>query len=499
MKLRSLLFSAAIVLGASGFAFGAEKDELIVNIVSEPATLDPHLQWNPSSYYVYRNIFDNLITRNNEGEIIPQIASGWDQVSDTEIVFEIRDDIRFHDGESLSASDVVFSIKRIINPELGSPQLGQFNKIADAQVLDDSLVKITTNGPYPALLAQLVKLSIVPEHVVREVGNEEFNAAPVGSGPYVFDEWNRGAEVRLVRNDQYWGNSGVFGSAVFRAVPDAATRVANLRAGAADLVASLNTDLAMQLDGPSRGKVLTVNTEKVAYFAMNQARPPLDNPKLRQAISSAINRQAIVDGLLGGYPRIVDQLLSPAHFGWSEGVEGVEYNPEKAREIISGLGDAAKVELNLATSPIFDQRIVQAIQQMLNDVGMNVSIETNDMATWLKDQQSSPDQAPMLTFSRWSCTCQDADGIMFPLLHSQSSWSRVSDPDIDAMLDRAREELDPDIRTELYAEVNRVILEKFSIVPLYQTALLYGAADELEWTPTSNESMFINRMRWSSQ
>ncbi|WP_425419284.1 ABC transporter substrate-binding protein [Oricola indica] len=499
MKILSLLLACAIILGGAGIVSASAKDEIIVNAVSEPATLDPHLQWDPSSYYVYRNIFDNLVTRNNEGEIVPQVALRWDQVSDTEMVFEIRDDIRFHDGEVLGPDDVVFSIKRITDPELGSPQLGQFNKIADAEVLDDGRVKVTTKGPYPALLAQLVKLSIVPEHVVTAVGDDEFNAAPVGSGPYVFDEWVRGVEVRLVRNDNYWGDRGFFESAVFRAVPDAATRVANLRAGAADLVMALNTDLAMQLEGASRGKILAVNTERVAYFAMNLARPPLDDADLRQAISHAINRQAIVDGLLGGFPRVVDQLLSPAHFGWSEGIQGVEYNPEKAREIVAELGDAAKTEMAIATSPIFDQRIVQAIQQMLNDIGLNVSIETTDMSTWLQGQQSTSEQAPMLTFSRWSCTCQDADGIMFPLLHSDSSWSRVSDPEVDAMLDKAREELDPEVRLELYADVNRTILEKVAIVPLYQTAILYGAADELEWTPTSNESMFLNRMSWSSQ
>ena len=135
-------------------------------------------------------------------------------------------------------------------------------------------------------------------------------------------------------------------------------------------------------------------------------------------------------------------MLSPAHFGWAEGIEGFGYDPEKARELIAGLDTAPDMELGLATSPVFDQRVVQAIQQMLTDVGLNVAINTTDMATWLKDQQTAPEQAPMLTFSRWSCACQDPDGIMYPLLHSSSNWSRVNDPEIDAMLDEARSELD---------------------------------------------------------
>jgi len=153
--------------------------------------------------------------------------------------------------------------------------------------------------------------------------------------------------------------------------------------------------------------------------------------------------------------------------------------------------------MELATSPVYDQRVVQAIQQMLTDVGLNVSIESTDMATWLQDQQSAQEQAPMLTFSRWSCACQDPDGIMYPLLHSSSNWSRVDVPEIDALLDEARSELDEETRADLYAQVNRLALEGAHILPLYQAAIIYGAADELEWRPTSNESLFLNRMSWS--
>ena len=472
------------------------KDRLVVDLVNEPATLHPHQQWNPDSYYVYRNIFDNMVTRDDAGEIVPQIATEWERVSDTEMVFTIRDDVAFHDGEPLTPEDVVFTVERITDPEFGSPQLGQFNKITGAEVTGENEVTLTTDGAYPALLAQLVKLSIVPEHVASTMSSAEFNEAPVGSGPYVFEEWDRGVAVTVSKNENYWGDEGPFETVVFRGVPDASTRVADLQSGNADLVVTLNTDLAMQLESSGRGKVLTVNTERVAYFPMNASKPPLDQVDLRRAIGHAIDRQAIVDGLLGGYPQVVDQMLSPAHFGWAEDIEGFGYDPEKARELIADV-EGADTEMELATSPVYDQRVVQAIQQMLTDVGLNVSIESTDMATWLQDQQSSQDQAPMLTFSRWSCACQDPDGIMYPLLHSSSNWSRVNDPEIDALLDEARSELDQEKRADLYAQVNRLALEGAHILPLYQAAIIYGAAEELEWQPTSNESLFLNRMSWS--
>lgn len=496
--IKPLVLSAGLAMLWAAPAVQA-KELLSVDLAGEPATLDPHQQWNPDSYYVYRNIFDNLLTRTNDGKIAPQVATKWQQISDTEVVFTLRADITFHDGEPLTPEDVVYSVERITNPDFASPQLGQFNKIVKAEATGENEVTLTTDGPYPALLAQLVKLSIVPQHVASTMTSAEFNEAPVGSGPYQFESWDRGVAVKVTANEDYWGDKGVFKTVVFRGVPEASTRVSNLQAGSSDLVVTLNTDLAAQLESSGKGKVLTVNTERVAYFALNSAKAPLDNAELRKAIGYAIDREGIVEGLLGGYPKIVDQMLSPAHAGYVEDIQGFAYDPEKAAAMIKELGDIATAPMALATSPVFDQRVVQALQQMMTDVGLNVSIETNDMATWLKDQQTTPDAAPMLTFSRWSCACQDADGIMYPLLHSSSSWSRVNDPEIDGMLDEARGELDSDKRAALYGEINRKAVANADILPLYQAAIIYGAVEGLQWQPTSNESLFLNRMKWSGE
>lgn len=166
-SIRSVI--AGLVLACSPLTMTAAfaKDQLVIDLVNEPSSLDPHKQWNPDSYYVYRNVFDNLVTRTDAGEIAPQIATEWKYNSDTEIVFKLRDDVKFHDGSPLTAKDVAFSINRIINPAFASPQLGQFNKIVSAEATGDNEVTVKTDGAYPALLAQLVKLSIVPEKVVE--------------------------------------------------------------------------------------------------------------------------------------------------------------------------------------------------------------------------------------------------------------------------------------------------------------------------------------------
>ncbi|WP_118134134.1 ABC transporter substrate-binding protein [Oceanicella sp. SM1341] len=487
----------ALCLAFTPAGSAAAKDLLTIDLVNEPSSLDPQGQWNPDSYYVYRNIFDNLVTRDNEGTIVPEVAASWQRLSETEMEFTLRDDITFHDGTPLTAEDVVFTVERITDPAFGSPQLGQFNKIVKAEATGEYTVVLTTDGPYPVLLPQLVKLSIIPKHVVEEVGDDAFNLAPVGSGPYRFEGWDRGVQVTVTRNDDYWGTKGEFPTVTFRAVPDAATRLANLQAGAADLVVTLDSDQAMQLENSATAKPLIVQTERVGYFALNSTKPPLDDVRMRRAIAEAIDKEGIAEGILAGGERVVGEMVSPAHFGWVDGVDPFPYDPEAAEALIAEIGEPAKTPMELATSPVFDQRVVQAIQQMLTDVGLNVEIRMTDMATWLKDQQVEDAAAPMLTFSRWSCACQDADGIMFPLLHSSSGWSRWSSPEVDAALEEGRSVLDEDARLAAYSKVHDIVKEEVPIIPLYQAAIIYGGNAKLEWQPTANESMFLNRMSWA--
>ena len=489
-------FLAACVV-SFGLALPAQagRDNLVVDLVNEPSSLDPHVQWNPDSYFVYRNIFDNLLTRDDAGAIVPQIATAWRQLSDTEIEFDIRQGVRFHDGTALTAEDVVYSVRRIIDPAFRSPQLTQFNRIVSAEAVGDK-VRLRTNGPYPVLLAQLVKLSIVPRAYVERVGKDEFNLRPMGSGPYRFASWQRGVRVVLERNDQYWGDRPIFPRAEFNAVPDVSTRVANLRTGRTDLAVTMGPDEATALRSDPRAQVLSVRTERVAYLRINAAHGPAQDVRLRRAIAHAINSQLLVEALLGGFDRVVPIIGSPASFGWVEGFAGPRFDQDAARRLIREVGAPAQQELVLITAPVFDQRVVQALQQMLTEVGLRVRISSSDMQTYLRRSTGPAEDAGDIAFGRWSCACQDADGMLEPLFHSRSIWSTFRNAEMDAALEAARSTLDANVRLQHYRRVHQIIESEVPMVPLYQAAILYGASRNLQWQPTPNESLFINRMRW---
>src|SRR3954470_10842287 len=206
MRTRDLTFGLVMALAwvTAPVAAQSAKDTLSVDLPGDAATLDPHVQWDTDSYSIYRNIFDNLLTRDADGKIVPQIAASWRYVSDTVIDFDIRSDVKFHDGTPLTAEDVVYSVKRITNPQFKSPQLGQFNSIVAADIVQPGTVRLTTREPYPVLLAQLVKLSIVPKRHVERVGDASLNLEPMGSGPYRLASWQKGVRVALEANEAYW-------------------------------------------------------------------------------------------------------------------------------------------------------------------------------------------------------------------------------------------------------------------------------------------------------
>jgi peptide/nickel transport system substrate-binding protein len=349
--------------------------------------------------------------------------------------------------------------------------------------------------PYPVLLAQLVKLSIVPRAYVERVGDQEFNLKPLGSGPYKLHEWQKGIQVRLDANENYWRGKPPFKTVIFRAVPDVSTRVADLKTGRADLVRLVPPDEAIALKTNARLAVLTVPTERVGYLFINAQAGPTKDVRVRRAIAHAIDKQALVDTLLQGFGKAVSSVGAEPIFGYRSDIAGYDYDPAKARALIKNAGAEGAV-ITILTSPAYDRRLVEAIQQMINDVGLKVEVVTLDQATFLRRRQGTPADAGGLALGVWSCACQDADGIIFPLFRSGSAWSKYSNPVYDAAVDAARSTLDEAARLAEYRKAYEILREEVPGLGLYQAFASYGARKELKWQPTPSESLFVMDMSW---
>jgi peptide/nickel transport system substrate-binding protein len=492
-RVASLLAAALLVAGAS--AAWADKANFVVDLPTDPASLDPHLQWDPDSYAVYRNIFDNLVTRDQAGAIVPQIATAWRYEDDTHIVFTIRDDVSFQDGNKLTPEDVAFSVRRITDPAFRSPQLSQFDQITNAEVTGPHEVRLTTRTAYPVLLAQLTKLSIVPKAVVERDG-AAFNQSPIGSGPYKFVSRTQGVRVVLEANPAYWRGAPPFAHVEMHPVGDESTRIADVRTGRADIARILSTDNADQLRNDSAVNVLWTPTERVTLFMLNTLDGPTKDPRVREAIAHAIDRDTIVEALLKGYAKPVNEPLTPASFGYDPSIPAYGYDPAKARALLQAAGVAPGTKISLLTSPVFDQRVVQALQQMVTDIGLSAQLTMVDLATYLKLRQGRPDEAGDVSYFRWSCGCQDADGTLFPLFHSSSQWAKYRNAAVDRALEAGRNTLDEANRRAAYHDALTAIHADIPVVPLFQDVAMYAARKPVQFQPTASESFFLFSMGW---
>jgi peptide/nickel transport system substrate-binding protein len=494
--IKAFCASALLVAGLwLGPAMAQTKDTLSVDLPGDAATLDPQIQSDTDSYSVYRNIFDNLIARKSDGTIGPQVASAWRYLDDATIEFDIRGDIKFHDGSPLSAEDVVFTVRRVIDPKFASPQLTWYDSIASAEVTGPNKVTLKTKSPYAPLLAQLVNLSIVPKAYVEKVGNQGFNLEPVGSGPYRFKAWRKGAQISLEANDGYWRGSPPFRAVEFRVVPDVATRIANLQTSRSDITRRLLPEEASTVKKDQKLQVLAVATERISFLFMNAMHGPTADVRVRRAIAHAIDRPTLIEALTENYGKPVGIDLSPAVFGYTDEVKGYDYDPAKAKALIKE-AKAEGAQLVFPMSPVYDRKLAEAIQQMLQDVGLKVEIVMLDHPTFLRRRQGRPDEAGNLALGRWSCACQDADGVIYPRYRTGTIWSKYSNPAFDTEVDAARVSIDPKKRLAHYKRAFEIMREDVPSVGLFQDFAIYGAAKQLRWTPTPDEAFFIFDMKW---
>jgi peptide/nickel transport system substrate-binding protein len=475
----------------------ASGPTLTVDLSSYPASLDPGLQYDTESYSVYRNIFDQLLSRNPTTEQVePSLATSWKQVNSTTWTFTIRSGVKFSNGDPLTAADAAFSIERILNPSFASPQAANFSAIASATGSGNTLT-IKTKYPSPTLLTYLTTLSVVPEAYVKKVGNAAFNLHPVGSGPYEFVSSIPGSQVIVKRNPDYWGAKPQIAEVVFRAVPDVATRVADLQSGLAQIADSMTPDNVAQLKSANL-QVLSAPTERVSYLAFNTIHGgPTNSTTVRKAISEAINYSALINDLEKGYASPVNSVATPLNFGYPKSLPNYQYNPTQAKALIKQAGDAGQTVV-MATSPTYDPTIVQAIQADIQAVGLNVKIESTDQATYLEKVQSPSHDWGSIRFGQWSCSCLDADGVAYPLFHTGTIWSSYSNPTFDSLVDKARETLDSNTRLSLYAQAYGILAQDVPGIGLFQIDAIYGASSKLTFKPDAQQDFFVADMKLSS-
>ena len=384
----TLLARAFLVLIASAFltpAFAAPRTDLVVGVRLEPPHLDPTAGAAAAIGEVtYANVFEGLTRIDRDGKVKPALASSWEISEDGKTyVFRLRSGVTFHDGSTFSSSDVKFSFDRARGENSVNPQKGLFEPIDTIESADPTTLKIILKRPTGGFLFNLGWPAAV---IVSSKTAETNKTDPVGTGPFRFSNWTKGASVELVRNDNYWGRKVALEKVLFRVITDPSAAYASLMAGDVDAYpiypAPENLD---QFRADKRFTVVVGNTEGKTILAINNGKKPYDDLKVRQALAYAVDRNAVITGAMFGIGQPIGSHFSPTDPGYVDLTGLYAYDPYKAKALLREAG-VTDLKLRLILPPPeYARRGGEIIAQQLKAIGITVEIVPVEWAQWLSD------------------------------------------------------------------------------------------------------------------
>jgi peptide/nickel transport system substrate-binding protein len=450
-----------------GTASGASTFRVAVGI--DPDTLDPVQMTTTTVANMVDYIVETLVTIDQRGEVRPLLAESWQVSSDgLQYTFRLRTDVAFHDGTPFNAEAVKWNLDRILDTGVRVPVRAPYSAMEKVEVTEPSTVKVTLKHPSAPFLSALswTTAAIVSPAAADKFGNEyKSYQHPVGTGPYVFKERKKGESIMVTLNNEYWGRRPYYETVLFRIVPEAATRESLLLAGQVDLIILPPVADLPALERNPATKVLMAPSDRTIFIAINTLKPPLNDPRVRQALNYAVDKTAIVKSVLFGAADVMDAPMAPSLFGYCR-VGAYEYNPTKARELLAqaGIPPGAKLQLITPTGRyVQDFQASQAIAGFLREVGLQIDVQTMDWPSFIATINAPADKnTTQLHYLGWAPAFLDASQQMLQFLSSYAPPNGLAttfykDPAVDQLIQTAERELNPDGRKDFYCQISQKV------------------------------------------
>lgn len=393
MRVRAL----SVLLSSLMLTAPAWADKLTVGVQQETTAVDPHFHNTAPNNQLALHIFDPLILTDEKLKPLPGLAESWKVISDTAWELKLRRNVKWHDGSSFTADDVVFTFERAPNVP-GSPgSFGLFIRGKEATKLDDYTVRIETKEPYPLMLDDLANFVIISKKHGLGAKTEDYNSgkAAIGTGPYKFKSYRPGDFTTLEPNLAYWGSKPKWDEVTFKLITSDPSRVAALLSNTVDVIDHVPTIDIPALRKDARFAIHEVPSLYVVFLSIdsnrdltpfvtdNAGKPLFPNPlrdqRVRRAMSMAINRPAIVDRIMGGSAVASGQMVQDGFFGYDPSLGPEKYDPDAARKLLAEAGypDGFRLTLHSPSDRyVNDARIAEAIAQMFPRIGIKTELVT---------------------------------------------------------------------------------------------------------------------------
>jgi peptide/nickel transport system substrate-binding protein len=515
MLLRRLLcvpLLAAAVLIAAGTrpAFAAD---LTIGLGTDVTAIDPHYHNVTPNNNVAAHIFGLLVARNEKSQLEPGLATEWKTIDPLTWEFKLRKGVKFHDGSDFTATDVVASIERVPTVPNSPSAFTAFTKqIKEMIVVDPLTIRFKTATPYPLMPSDMTQVTIISKAAAKAT-TEEFNSgkAAIGTGPYKFVRYSKGDRIELVRNDDYWGGKTPWTKVTLRLLPQDASRVAALLSGDVQVIENVPTTDAAQLKRDKRLATYRTVADRLIYLHMDSdrdvspfvtdkagkplAKNPLKDPRVRKAMSKAINRPAIVEKVMEGEAVPSGQLVADFLFGATKNLKVEPYDPEGAKKLLAEAGypDGFGLTIHAPNNRyVNDAKIAQTVAQMLSRVGIDTKVVAMPSSTFFT-------QATDLKFSfmllGWSTGTGEASSSLKALLMTYNrdkgfgtaNRGRYSNGKVDALTEDALATVDDPRREALLQRATELAIADTGIIPLHFQVNLWATRDGITYVPRTDE------------
>ncbi|MCB2053781.1 MAG: ABC transporter substrate-binding protein [Geminicoccaceae bacterium] len=513
----------------------ASAEELTVAVSSEASAIDPHYHNLGPNNQVRRHIFESLVDTDASQRLEPGLAESWEATDDTTWKFNLRRDVKFHDGSDFDAQDVIWTLCRIPNvPDAVSPFTIYTKAVETAETPDPYTLIITTATPYPLVPTEFSTWGIVPApddaadltfdkegcaYAGEWPKTEDYNNGKlaIGTGPYKFEDYVKGDRLTLTRFDEYWGDKPAWETVVIRPITSDGPRVAALLAGDVDMIETPPVQDIPRLEQDPGFKVVSGLSNRVIYLHLDQHGEdtpgitgvdgnPLLDKKVRHAISAAIDRQAIVDRLMGGAAVPAAQLLPESMFGSDPDMKVQPYDPDLAKKLLEEAGYADGFGLTIGTPNdryINDEKVAQAVAQMLTRIGIQTQIDASTASVFFKRRNNYEFSVYL---AGWGAATGEMSSPLKALVATQdeakgyggTNRGRYSNPELDALLDQALETIDDAEREALLRKASRLVIEDYGIIPLHYEVTPWGLREGLDYEPRADQYTLAFRVTPSS-
>lgn len=485
--LTRLLASSALATCCAGAALAMD---ITIAQTSAVNTLDPHASASVNlDLSVLNHIYPTLILRQPDQKLVPSLATSWEAVDDLTWKFTLTEGAAFANGEPLDAETVAWNIARVTDPENKMRISSWFAQIADVAIQSPTEFEIKTKAPFPALPAQLSMFMLLPPNWASE--NDPVTSTMSGF-KYTLTENVPGDHITLVPNPDYWGETPAqFDSVTFRVIPETASRIAALMAGEVDLISSVPASEIARINESGAAKAGAVDSTRSIFIKFNTEKEPLDNKTFRQALNYAIDKELIADALFDGLANPSKcQVLSPDYFGYNESLEAYPYDPEKAKKLLadSGIDLSQTLEFELPSNRYLQgEEVVQAVAQMLGDVGVKTEIVTMEFGAYLDKYRKAGDLGQLsLLGQAWPTI--DADGLL-TLFKPGNQYAYWNDTAFDEQLVIGATTTDVATREAAYKKATEIMCEEAPVLFLYAQPATYGVSNKVNYTPRGDDWM----------